>query len=136
MRRDEKDPFQTDCSSCRRPARRLPFQPHRHSVAVTPRCETLAEGTGLPGAGELEGPQAPSLALEKRAAAEIQVGKECTFEIRIRNTGQVPAHGVTVRDEIPQKTRSGHLSAPRCRIGWRTAAVGPRDLERRGRSDD
>ena len=43
--------------------------------------------TGRPGEQSLEGPQSPSLAIEKIAPEEIQVGKQCTFEIVVRNTG-------------------------------------------------
>jgi uncharacterized repeat protein (TIGR01451 family) len=104
LRPDDRDPFQADAQfEASGPAAVRPAPLPAASAEV--RAGSIDEGTGLPGAADLEGPQAPSLTLEKRAAAEIQVGKECTFEIRIRNTGQVPAHGVTVRDEIPQKTR-------------------------------
>ncbi len=104
LRADDRDPFQADAQfEASGPAAVRPAPMPAASAEV--RAGSIDEGTGLPGAADLEGPQAPSLTLEKRAPAEIQVGKECTFEIRIRNTGQVPAHGVTVRDEIPQKTR-------------------------------
>jgi len=66
---------------------------------------TIEAGTGVPGPHELEGLQAPRLSIEKRAPQEIQVGKECTFLIRVRNTGQLAAYAVTVRDEVPQRTQ-------------------------------
>jgi uncharacterized repeat protein (TIGR01451 family) len=63
------------------------------------------EGTGKPGGKHLEGAQAPSLTLEKLAPKEIQVGKPAIFEVRVRNTGEVVAHGVEIREETPQGTR-------------------------------
>jgi uncharacterized repeat protein (TIGR01451 family) len=93
------DPFQADDQLHGPPAGAVPLAAPKQTQPAG-----IALGTGLPGTADLEGPQAPSLTLEKRAPAEIQVGKECTFEIRIRNTGHVAAHGVVVRDEIPQKT--------------------------------
>ena len=39
-----------------------------------------AEGDGVPGAEQLDGVQSPSLAVEKLAPPEIQVGKEATFK--------------------------------------------------------
>jgi len=64
-----------------------------------------AEGSGVPGARELEGPQAPQLVVQKVAPPEVQVGKPAVFEIRLKNVGQVPAQNVEVRDEIPKGTR-------------------------------
>ncbi len=58
----------------------------------------------MPGSTELEGIQSPSLAVEKFAPAEIQVNKPAMFEVRIRNTGSVPAHQVEVRDVVPRGT--------------------------------
>lgn len=59
-------------------------------------------GSGRPGDRKLEGMQSPSLAIEKTAPAEIQVGKAATFVIRVKNVGQVAAQGVEVHDEVPQ----------------------------------
>jgi len=64
-----------------------------------------AEGSGRPGESQLEGPQTPSLMLRKLAPDEIQVGKPAIFEIVLRNTGSVTAHGVEVRDEVPKGTQ-------------------------------
>jgi uncharacterized repeat protein (TIGR01451 family) len=64
-----------------------------------------SEGQGAPGPRQLEGVQAPSLALEKAAPSEIQVGKPATFQIKVRNVGQVEAHEVVVHDEVPKGTR-------------------------------
>ena len=59
-------------------------------------------GSGKPGAEHLQGMQSPSLTVEQSAPEEVQVGKPATFEIRVRNVGQVTAHDVEVREEIPQ----------------------------------
>lgn len=66
---------------------------------------SMDQGTGRPGERALEGPQRPSLVLQKFAPAEIQVGKECQFVIKVRNVGQRPADDVVVADEVPQGTR-------------------------------
>ncbi len=63
------------------------------------------EGVGTPGPQELEGAQTPSLTLKKIAPPEIQVGKAATFEIDVRNVGQVAAHQVIVKEEIPRGVR-------------------------------
>jgi uncharacterized repeat protein (TIGR01451 family) len=63
------------------------------------------EGTGKPGQAQLEGAQAPSVTIEKFAPAEVQVGKPATFEILVRNVGQVRATDVKVEDQVPRKTR-------------------------------
>jgi len=65
----------------------------------------IGEGTGKPGAPQLEGPQTPQLTLQKSAPSEVQVGKAATFQIKLRNTGSVPAHNVEIRDEIPKGAR-------------------------------
>ncbi len=72
---------------------------------LRPQPDTDAEGSGVPGARELEGPQAPQVVVQKVAPPEVQVGKPAAFEIRLKNTSQVPAHNVEVRDEIPKGTR-------------------------------
>ena len=63
------------------------------------------DGAGRPGEQALEGPQSPTLLIEKAAPKEIQVGKQCKFAIRVRNTGKATAYQVRVFDEVPQGTR-------------------------------
>ncbi len=63
------------------------------------------EGTGRPGERQLEGTQAPSVTIEKRAPAEIQVGKPAVFTITVRNQGNLTAQGVEVHDVVPQGTK-------------------------------
>lgn len=88
------------------------------------------QGTGTPGGQELEGPQSPSLSLEKVVPAEIQVGKTATFEIRVQNTGRSVARDLQVVDQLPQGTRLVNTQ-PRADLGergeliWNLAALEP-----------
>ncbi|MCE9529055.1 MAG: DUF11 domain-containing protein, partial [Planctomycetales bacterium] len=75
----------------------------RHVAA--PVSHALAATHGVPGERNLEGMQAPSVALEKLAPAEVQVGKLASFETRVRNVGQIAAHDVIVTDHVPKGTR-------------------------------
>lgn len=74
--------------------------------------EVSVEGTGRPGDPKLEGMQSPALSIEKTAPAEVQVGRAAVFEVRVRNVGNVPAHGVTVRDEVPRGARLVSTTPP------------------------
>lgn len=57
---------------------------------------------GRPGPHEIEGPQSPSLSIEKIVPDEVQIGKPAVFQIRVRNIGAVTAHDVQVSEEVPQ----------------------------------
>ena len=83
-------------------ASRMP-NPTLGSPTPTPGL-TKSPGTGRPGERLLEGPQSPSVTIQKLAPEEIQVGRRCTFAIRVQNTGQRTAQGVVVHDEIPLGT--------------------------------
>ncbi len=61
-------------------------------------------GTGRPGESLLEGVQSPSITIQKLAPEEIQVGKRCTFAIRVQNSGQRTAQNVQIHDEVPLGT--------------------------------
>lgn len=63
------------------------------------------EGAGVPGAEVLDGIQSPALTVEKSAPAEIQVGKQTTFALKITNVGKVAAHDVQVFDQVPKGTQ-------------------------------
>jgi len=65
----------------------------------------MPDGLGKPGDPTLEGPQTPSITIEKLAPAEIQVGKPAEFKIRVRNVGRATAENVVIRDAIPHGTR-------------------------------
>jgi uncharacterized repeat protein (TIGR01451 family) len=66
---------------------------------------TGPEGTGRPGERALEGPQKPSLVIQKFAPPEIQVGKPAKFTVQVRNVGGQTAAEVVIRDEVPQGTK-------------------------------
>jgi uncharacterized repeat protein (TIGR01451 family) len=73
-------------------------------ITPTPGLAT-ADGTGRPGERILEGQQTPGLTIQKLAPPEIQVGKKCTFAIRVQNNSQRTAHNVKVLDEVPLGTQ-------------------------------
>ena len=90
------------------------------------------EGDGLPGAEVIEGQQTPSLAIEKSAPSEIQVGKETEFGIVVRNVGSVAAHDVVIFDRVPRGTRfvSAQPAASRTPEGqlmWEAGTLQPGD---------
>ncbi len=64
-----------------------------------------AVGSGRPGNHQLEGPQSPQLTVEKKAPNEVQVGKAAKCSVIVRNTGNVAAEDVEIRDQVPQGTR-------------------------------
>ncbi len=90
------------------------------------------EGAGKPGSRQLEGPQTPQLAIQKLAPPEVQVGKPAAFQVKLRNTGPVPAHNVEIRDEIPKGARL-IATTPRASRGvrgelvWALGTVKPGD---------
>ncbi len=55
-----------------------------------------------PGDRYLDGSQSPVLQIQKRAPAEIQVGKKASFVITVRNEGNATAHNVSVVDRVPR----------------------------------
>jgi uncharacterized repeat protein (TIGR01451 family) len=79
--------------------------PGRSVATSVPSPPTGLTGAGTPGGEQLDGLQTPSLTLEKSAPAEIQVGKEAAFQMKVRNVGRVAAHGVCVTDRVPKGTR-------------------------------
>jgi uncharacterized repeat protein (TIGR01451 family) len=89
-------------------------------------------GQGVPGDHHLEGPQTPALTLEKIAPAEIQVGKLATFELRVKNVGQIAAHQVLVTDQVPKGTQLVETRPPFQRaadgsLAWQLGTVQPGD---------
>lgn len=76
------------------------------TAGITPTPGLVSQpGSGRPGERLLEGAQTPSLTILKLAPPEIQVGKRCTFGIRVQNTGQRTAQNVQIHDEIPLGTQ-------------------------------
>jgi uncharacterized repeat protein (TIGR01451 family) len=58
-----------------------------------------------PGDRRLEGVQTPSVVIQKRAPAEVQVGKPASFVIHVQNVGSAEALDVLVHDRIPAGMR-------------------------------
>ena len=77
----------------------------REGAADPPNPDASPVGTGVPGDVALDGPQSPSITLQKFAPNEIQIGKPAQFAVKIRNVGQSPAEKVIVRDEVPKGTQ-------------------------------
>lgn len=97
--------------------------------AETP-IEAGAVGTGTPGGRDLEGPQSPSLSIEKVVPAEVQVGKTAVFEIRVQNTGRSVARELQIVDQVPQGARLVNTQpraelGPRGELTWDLAALDP-----------
>ncbi|MDD3586555.1 MAG: hypothetical protein PHQ75_05190 [Thermoguttaceae bacterium] len=61
-------------------------------------------GQGRPGPSQMEGAQEASIVLEKIAPKEVQVNREETFRIIVKNTGKGTAKGITLRDQVPART--------------------------------
>ena len=88
----------------------LPTEPETRATDSTGGIPNLAQDAvvdslGKPGARILEGPQTPSLTIEKRAPPEIQMGKMAEFSLTVRNVGKVSASGLVIQDEVPEGTR-------------------------------
>jgi uncharacterized repeat protein (TIGR01451 family) len=95
--------------------------PYNRGLSSYSSASPGSEGTGRPGERALEGPQKPSLVIQKFAPPEIQVGKPAKFTVQVRNVGGQTAAEVVIRDEVPQGTKlvsttpradvdGGHLS--------------------------
>lgn len=74
--------------------------------------DSTPDGTGRPGERALEGPQQPSLVIQKHAPPEIQVGKPAKFIVQVQNGGNRAADEVVIRDEVPHGTRLVSTSPP------------------------
>ncbi len=87
------------------------------------------DGTGKPGEKALEGPQQPTLVIQKFAPTEIQVGKTAKFVVQIRNAGGQSADGVIIRDEIPQGTKlistSPNATTDGSHLTWQIGKLSP-----------
>jgi uncharacterized repeat protein (TIGR01451 family) len=80
----------------------------------------------------LDGEQTPSLTIEKTAPAEIQVGKEATFQIKLRNVGRAAAHDVVILDRVPKGTRFVSATPPAAQSSegqllWQLGTLQPGD---------
>ena len=81
--------------------------PPNAAIALNPNATTDA-----PGERRLEGAQTPSVIIQKRAPAEVKVGKPAAFVIHVRNVGAVEALDVEVHDRIPAGMRLADASPP------------------------
>ena len=67
---------------------------------------TMSQFTPLasaaPGVRQLDGSQNPSMEIQKRAPAEVQVGIPSTFTLLVRNVGNATAFDVNVHDAVPK----------------------------------
>jgi uncharacterized repeat protein (TIGR01451 family) len=64
-----------------------------------------AETLDAPGERRLEGAQTPSIVIQKRAPAEVKVGKPASFVVQVQNVGAVEALNVAVHDQVPAGMR-------------------------------
>lgn len=72
--------------------------------ARSSRAPSNLAASNVPGEQRLEGEQAPAIVIEKSAPEEIQVNREATFQLRVRNKGNSVVHNVTVVDQVPRGT--------------------------------
>jgi uncharacterized repeat protein (TIGR01451 family) len=112
-------------SSSLPPATTMPSTP-------TAPAASGAAGNGKPGPKHLEGPQTPSLVIEKISPPEIQVGKPAKYTISVRNVGTGVAQDVEVHDELPAGTQLVTTTpranrGPRGEIVWSIGAIKPND---------
>jgi uncharacterized repeat protein (TIGR01451 family) len=85
-----------------------------------------------PGQRNWEGPQQPTVLVEKTAPEEIQVGKLAVVHLRVRSTGQVPAWDVVVRDRVPAGTqlveaRPPPQNGPQGELVWHLGTLQPQE---------
>lgn len=111
----------------------------RRTAGLSPRRDPFGDGGqsggqqpvmghGRPGMKQLEGPQSPSLVVEKAAPEEIQIGKPAIFAVRVQNVGTVAAHEVEIHDLIPQgthlvDTRPAAAEITEGRVSWRVGTI-------------
>ena len=62
-------------------------------------------GSGIPGETSLEGEQHAQIVIFKDMPNEVQVGREETFTIRVKNIGNREAKEVVLQEQLPAKTR-------------------------------
>ncbi len=77
----------------------------RHSLQTLPASHSLSNQSNStfaqPGDRRLEGAQAPSVVIHKRAPSEVKVGKPASFVIDVQNVGSTEALDVRVHDQVP-----------------------------------
>lgn len=94
----------------------------------TPGLAT-ADGAGQPGSRELEGLQSPAVTIQKQTPNEIQVGRKCTFAIRVHNPSKQTVQGVQIHDEVPLGTQligtAPKAQVAGARVQWDLGAMAP-----------
>jgi uncharacterized repeat protein (TIGR01451 family) len=71
-----------------------------------PASNVQSNGTvDAPGDRRLEGVQTPTVVIQKRAPAEVKVGKPASFIIHVQNVGSAEALDVRVHDRVPAGMR-------------------------------
>lgn len=89
------------------PEARIASLPQAGTRGLVPLDPTAMDEVVLaePGDRRLEGIQAPSVVIQKRAPEEVKVGKPASFVIHVRNVGGVEALDVRVLDRVPEGMR-------------------------------
>ena|GEM_PF-1562510 len=84
-----------------------PLEPLRTAASLPPMAvqQPRNEGTGMPGAANLEGLQTPHLTLQKVLPEEVVIDQPATLRTVINNTGNSIARNITITDRVPQGTR-------------------------------
>lgn len=72
------------------------------SLSAIPVGAGTVFASPAPGVRHLDGAQNPSMEIQKRAPAEVQVGLPATFTILVRNVGSATAFDVAVHDAVPR----------------------------------
>ncbi len=99
------DPPQYDPPARTTPAAPASFAgPPRMAAPPMPQNFQSAEPLALaqPGDRRLDGVQSPSIVIQKRGPAEVQVNRPASFVLSVQNVGPVEAMGVEVHDRIPE----------------------------------
>jgi uncharacterized repeat protein (TIGR01451 family) len=101
-------------------------------VGITPTPTpglATADGAGQPGSRELEGIQNPAVTIQKQTPTEIQVGRNCTFAIRVHNPSKQTVQGVQIHDEVPLGTQligtAPKAQVAGARVMWDLGAMAP-----------
>lgn len=98
------------------------------AITPTPGLAT-ADGSGQPGGRELEGLQSPAITVQKQTPTEIQVGRKCTFAVRVHNNSKQTVQGVQIHDEVPLGTQligtAPKAQVAGSRIQWDLGTMAP-----------